>query len=360
MTAITEFIVCKHALGQSRIATRDIPTLKDGEVLAKIDRFALTANNVTYGVVGERIGYWKFFPVAKDGEGIIPVWGFADIVKSSHPDVPVGDRLYGYWPMASHLIMAPSKVGETRLFDGAAHRADLPPVYNSYSRVKAEPNYDANTDDERMVLFPLYATSFCLHDFFKDNDWFDASQVIIASASSKTAIGTAYAINADNARPRLVGLTSAHNKKKVLGLKLYDDVVTYDDSSSIDAETPAAIIDMSGNGKVLGALHKALGDNMKYTSNVGATHYDANAMGPDFISERSAMFFAPGHIKKRADDWGPGVFEQRALLFWREAAQKSQDWLIIRREDGANAVTKAWTEVYEGKTPPDAAWVVGF
>ena len=93
-------------------------------MLAKIDRFAFTANNVTYGVVGERIGYWKFFPVADEGWGIIPVWGFADIVESKSQDVrSVGERLYGYWPMATHLVMAPDRVKETRLTDGAAHPA---------------------------------------------------------------------------------------------------------------------------------------------------------------------------------------------------------------------------------------------
>ena len=360
MTTITEFIVRKKNLNETRVATREAPALKDGEILAKIDRFALTANNVTYGVVGERIGYWKFFPVAQEGDGINPVWGFADVTESNHPDVPVGDRLYGYWPMASHLVMAPAKVSDARLFDGAAHRAELPPVYNSYARVNADKHYDAEMDDDRMVLMPLYATSFCLYDFMKDNNWFDARQIIMPSASSKTAIGTAYALKADPAAPRLVGLTSKRNCKNVARLKLYDDVLTYDEIDKIDAKTAAVIIDMSGDDDVLGKLHKRLGDKMKYTSNVGATHYDANAMGPDFIRERSAMFFAPGHIQKRAQEWGPGAFEQQAFGFWKDAAVKSRDWLIIRREQGADAVTKAWSDVYEGKTPADTAWVVGF
>ena len=360
MTTITEFIVRKDALADTRIAQREAPALKDGEILTKVDRFALTANNVTYGVVGERIGYWKFFPVANEGDGIIPVWGFADVVGSKHPDVPVGDRLYGYFPMASHFVMAPAKVSETRLLDGAAHRAGLPPVYNSYARVKGEGHYDNEMDDDRMVLFPLYTTSYCLYDFMKDNSWFGARQVIIVSASSKTAIGTAYAISADPGAPRLVGLTSPRNRSAVEKLKLYADVLTYDKIDKVDASTPAVIIDMSGDGDVLGRLHKRLGDNMKYTSNVGVTHYDANAMGPDFIRERSEMFFAPGHIKKRSQEWGPGAFESQAFGFWKDAALKSRDWLIIRRESGPDAVARAWTEVLEGKTPPDAAWVVGF
>lgn len=360
MTVITEFQTRKENLEETREVTRDALKLKDGEVLAKIDRFAFTANNVTYGVVGERIGYWRFFPVAEEGWGVIPVWGFADIVESKHPDVPVGERLYGYWPMATHLVMAPDRVKGTRLIDGAEHRAGLPPVYNSYARVNAEPGYDGTMDDDRMVLFPLYATSFCLYDFFKDNDWFGAVQVIIPSASSKTAIGTAYAIKSDAASPDLIGLTSPRNKAAVEALGLYDQVLTYDEIARIDAERPTAIIDMSGNGDVLGALHKLLGDNMKYTSNVGVTHNDANAMGPDFIRERSAMFFAPGHIQKRAGDWGPGEFEKRAYAFWHDAAVKSRDWLKIRKETGGPAVARAYHDVLAGKTPADTAWVVGY
>ena len=360
MTKIAEFHVRKENLKDTRFIERECDVLKDGEILVKVDRFAFTANNVTYGVVGERIGYWKFFPVTDEGWGIIPVWGFADVIETNCPDVPVGDRLYGYWPMASHLVMQPAKVGETRLFDGAAHRRELPPVYNSYARVKGEPAYEAEMDDARMALFPLYATSFCLYDFLKDNDWFGATQVIIPSASSKTAIGTAYAIKSDDAAPHLVGLTSSRNKPAVDALNIYDTVLVYDQISDVDASRPAAIVDMSGNGDVLGALHKHLGDNMKYTSNVGVTHYDANQMGPDFIRERSAMFFAPGHIQKRASDWGPGEFEKRAFQFWHNAAIKSRDWLTIKKEMGKDAVAGAYDNVLDGKTPADRAWVVGF
>ncbi len=360
MTAVAEYQVRKDDLAETRVVERPLPALADGEVLAKVDRFAVTANNVTYGVVGERIGYWKFFPVEDDGWGVIPVWGFADVEASNHPDVAVGERLYGYWPMANYLVMAPGKISDTRLVDDAPHRRELPPVYNSYSRVKGTPGYDGAMDDEQMVLFPLYATSFCIYDFLKDNDWFGAERVIIPSASSKTAIGTAYAVKSDETPPHLTGLTSPRNKKAVEALGLYDEVALYDDIETLNADMPSVIVDMSGNGEVLGRLHKLLGDNMKYTSNVGVTHYDSNQMGPDFISERSAMFFAPGHIQKRTKDWGPGAFEKRAHAFWRDAAIKSRDWLSIKNATGADAVDGAWRDVLEGKTPADAAWVVSF
>lgn len=361
MTKITRFEVRKNALAETRCVETPIPALVDGQVLVKIDRFAFTANNVTYGVVGERIGYWKFFPTGTPDWGVIPVWGFADVVQSRSAEIPVGERLYGYWPMATHVVISPTRVKDGRLFDGAAHRAELPPVYNAYARVGGEPEHDPSMDDERMVLYPLYATSYCLYDFALDNDWFGAKQTIIVSASSKTAIGTAYAMKSDPGAPRLVGLTSARNRDAVRALDLYDDVVVYDDiADRIDAAVPTLIIDMSGNGAVIGTLHRHLQDNMRFTSNVGITHYEDAGMKADYIKDRSAMFFAPGHIQKRAADWGPGVFEAKAFGFWKDAAIRSRSWLSIRRETGADAVARAYADVYNGRTPADSAWVVSF
>lgn len=357
MTRIATLEVRKDDLARTRLTEREAPTLKNGEILVKIDRFALTANNITYGVVGEKIGYWKFFP-AEEGWGVIPVWGFADVVQSECADVPIGDRLYGYFPMGTHLVMRPDRVKAERLIDSAAHRGGLPPVYNSYARTKAEAHYDAAMDEERALLFPLYATSFCLYDFLVDNKWFGAEQIVIVSASSKTAIGLAIALSDDKSAPDTVGLTSPGNLGTVSKLRLYSSVHAYNDIASIDASVPTAIVDMSGNGKVLSDLHGRLGDNMRYCSNVGVTHYDENSMGPHFIRERSAMFFAPGHIQKRAADWGPGVFEKKAFVFWRDAAIRSRSWLKFDKALGVKGLEAAYVRVLRGDASPDRGLIV--
>lgn len=351
-----EFQVKKSDIAKSRLAPAPAPEIGDGEVLLKIDRFAFTANNVTYGVVGEKIGYWRFFP-ADEGWGSIPVWGFADVVQSKVSDVAVGDRLYGYFPMRPFLKISPTKISETRLLDGASHRAELPPVYNSYARVKAEPGYDRTMDDERILLFPLYATSFCLYDFLLANG-FEASQIVILSASSKTAIGLAYALAGDKNAPKSIGVTSAKNTKLVNGVALYEQVVTYDELENIDAKISTVIMDMSGNGAVLDNLHGYLGDNMRYCSNVGVTHWEDNAMGDGFIRERSAMFFAPGHIQQRSKEWGPGEFEKRAMKFWHEAAIKSRDWLTLKRLSGLEVFADHYDSIRRGELSPDQGLLV--
>ncbi len=360
---ITQFQVQKKDLTQSRLVDVESPDIAEGEILVQVDRFAFTANNVSYGVVGERIGYWKFFPVSEEGWGIIPVWAMADVLESRHPDVPVGERLYGYFPMGSHLVITPDRINSHRLVDSVEHRAELPPVYNSYARVRAEPGYDASMDDERILLFPLYATSYCLYDFLIANDWFGATkankgQVIIPSASSKTALGLAYALAGDEDAPQQIGVTSTGNLEAVLALGLYDQVVTYKDLASTDNSRPSVIVDMSGNGSVLSQLHKHLGEQMLYCSNVGLTHYEDNAMGPDFIKERSAMFFAPGHIQKRTTEWGPGIFEGKALSFWKDMSIKSRDWLSINSHDGADTIEAVYQAALAGKVPADQGVIV--
>ena len=351
------FEVQKADISKFRLSEEPLPELTEGEVLVKVDSFALTANNITYGIVGEKIGYWKFFPAADDW-GVIPVWGFANVVESRHPDLPVGERLYGYFPMGSHLLMRPGGIKPVRMFDSMPHRQGLPLVYNAYSRTSGEPAYDASMDDERMLLYPLYATSYCLYDAMRGAAYHGASQIAVPSASSKTAIGLAYALRLDSDGPSLVGVTSSGNRAMVEALGLYDEVFTYDDMSSMDASQPTLIIDMSGNGSVLSDLHEMLGDNMRFTSNVGLTHYDANSMGSHFIRERSAMFFAPEHIRKRVEELGPGEFERRTFGFWQDAADKSRDWLKLQHVAGAAGLEDVYRQVLEGRAAPNEGIIV--
>ena len=59
---MTDLLVNKADLRETRIAESPRPNIADGEVLLRVDRFGLTANNVTYAVFGETMSYWNFFP----------------------------------------------------------------------------------------------------------------------------------------------------------------------------------------------------------------------------------------------------------------------------------------------------------
>jgi hypothetical protein len=332
-------------------------TLGDGEVLVKVERFSFTANNVTYGAVGEQIGYWQFFPphLAQGDDadwGIVPVWGFGEVVASNIPDMKIGERSYGYFPMADFVKMLPVRVSDDRFVDGAPHRAELPAVYNSYDRLPADSGQAAQ-DNLRALLNPLYGTSFCLCDALQEEDYHNAAQVVILSASSKTAIGLAFGLSKlQGARPAIIGLTSPGNIGFVEKTGSYDLVLGYDGLDALPNKA-SVLVDMSGNRAVLGAVHGALGENMRWTHNVGLTHWDDSETKQDpaaaqMIQERSAMFFAPGHIARRAKEWGAMDFNQKVAGFLADGMAHASGWMDVHETQGLAAFAPIYDRVVKG------------
>ncbi|MFT5636347.1 MAG: hypothetical protein ACI89T_001811 [Cognaticolwellia sp.] len=66
-----------------------------------------------------------------------------------------------------------------------------------------------------------------------DNQYFGAAQYLITSASSKTSIALAFAIK-QRGKMVNVGITSAANLKFVASLDCYDQVISYDEISSLN------------------------------------------------------------------------------------------------------------------------------
>lgn len=333
----------------------------NGEILVRIDRFAFTANNITYAVMGDTLGYWQFFPATgadADGWGLLPVWGFADVIASLCHDVPVGERLFGYFPPAQFLTMTPTRVNAQRLFDGAAHRAKLPPTYNAYSRVHAEPGYDTAFDDARSLLFPLHLTAFCLWDLLRSNGYFGARQVVILSASSKTAAGLAWALSTDPDSPTVVGCTSARHVGFVESLGIYGQTLSYDAIDALDGNTPTVIVDLSGSAELLQRLHARLGEKITHCISVGATHWDDIQQKPNPLAGRSSFFFAPSHIQQRLKEWGPETFATRSGAFLRAAARSCSGWLKVTTIEGLGKLADVYPRVCAGQVDPQLGLVV--
>jgi Protein of unknown function (DUF2855) len=81
------FIVNKSKLGDCKVVdgpSADPVDLADGAILIQVDRISLTANNILYAVLGERLHYWDLFP-APDGFGVIPAW---DLEMSTPLGIP--------------------------------------------------------------------------------------------------------------------------------------------------------------------------------------------------------------------------------------------------------------------------------
>lgn len=325
-----------------------------GQVLFRVDRFALTANNVTYALTGDLLGYWRFFPAA-DGWGRIPAMGFADVVASAHPEVAEGERVFGFFPMASHLVVDAADVRRSGFLDAAPHRADTALAYRQYTRVAGDPLYEAAREDQLALLRGLFVTAFLVDDFLADAD-LGTRTLVVSSASSKTAIALAF-LASERGAQRVVGLTSSRNRAFVESLGCYQQVLGYDEVAALPRDVPAAFVDHAGNAALVSAVHHHLGDQLRYSGIVGATHWDRGGRTRDLPGAAPSFFFAPTQLEKRTAEWGPDGFQERLGDAWRRFVRFTDAWLRVERGDGAAALERAYREIVAGTAPPERGHV---
>lgn len=354
-----DLVVARDDLARTELLEHATPSPAPGEVLLRVDRVGMTANNVTYALVGDSMRYWDFFPT-EAGWGRVPLWGFADVEASTIPEVEVGTRFYGYLPPSSHLIVRPQNADAAGFRDASEHRSMLPAAYNIYPTTTGDPAYDAEREDLQVLYRPLFMTSFMLEDFLEDNRFFDAETIVLSSASSKTAYGTAFCIGMRAHHPRIVGLTSAANVEFTRSLGCYDDVVAYDNLEKLTADVATVYVDMAGSLALRARIHGHFGGQLRHDAVVGATHLDA-APGSDAArvpGPRPTFFFAPGQIRKRREDWGPRGIESRFGEAWRAFVPAVEGWVDVTVTKGPDGLRDAWLDMLSGRSEPRTGHVI--
>lgn len=340
---------------QTRLEAVPSAPLGAGQARLKLQSFALTSNNVTYAASGFAIGYWNFFPTGIEGQGLVPVWGTAEVVESDSDDLEVGTLLYGFYPLAEELVITPQADGHGGIVDAVAHRADLPAVYNRYTPVRGG---DPSEDHMRALLQPLLATSYLLFDWLMDNDCFGAKQIIIGSASSKTGLGLCkYLAEPEGRDYKIIGLTSERNRDFVQGLGACDQVLTYDEIAQLSLEA-SVYVDMSGNAKVKAQVHSTLGALLKHSSAVGISHWDQFQPQAAVEGVKPQFFFAPAQIAKRRDEWGPGVMEKQITQAWKRLAKDASSWLDVQVHDGIGQAADVYGALASGSANPRDGHVI--
>jgi Protein of unknown function (DUF2855) len=336
----------------------------EGQIVVAVDSYAMTANNVTYAVFGKPVGlfgndqgYWDFF-AERDAPGRLPVWGFATVTESHVEGITAGDRFYGYYPMASHALLTPGSVSASNFTDVTPRRTTLPPIYNQYSRMLAIPDYRSEHHDYWPVFRPLFLTGWLIADQFEDEGDYGAEQVLVASASSKTAIGFAHSMQQRDRAPQMVGLTSKANAKALAALGIYDSVVPYEEIDLLDPEMPSALVDMAGNDAVTRAVHGHFSDALAKSIIVGKSHWDSTAESAELPGPAREGFFAPGRGQKRVADWGPKGFGERLASAWLGFMEVAPNIASIDKRSGADAALEAYQEVLGGKADPKAGIVI--
>jgi len=358
MTAL-QVHVRKGALAEAVLATHEAPALGEGMVRLAVESFSVTANNVTYAVVGDGFRYWDFFP-APAGFGIVPMWGHARVIESRCPDIAVGERVYGYLPMATHLDVLPGRISPGGFADLAEHRQPMSPIYNQYARLAADPEHDPLREGERMIFGPLFRTGFLIEYFLRANHWFEASQLVVTSASSKTALGLASVARDNSPQIKRIGLTSPSNVSFVEASGLYDQVVAYDAIATI-APQQSVSVDFAGNAGLLGQVHKHLGDRLNYSCLVGATHIEARSTlgaGTAMPGPKPVLFFAPDHAVALFKELGTAEATRQIAAAWRGFLAASEGTIAITRLSGLAEARRVFTEMVAGKVDPSQGIVI--
>lgn len=323
----------------------------EGTAHVRIESFALTANNVTYGAVGDLVGYWRFFEASADGWGRIPVWGHGEVVASAVDGVEPGSRYFGFWPMSTHAVVQPGSIGPTGFSDRAAHRLDLPAIYNRYQRAADAGTADTHAEALTSLLRPLFATSFLIDAWLADEAVFGAGTVVIVSASSKTALGLAHQLSA-NKRAAVVGLTSPRNVDFVTATGAYDRVIAYDQLPDGLGDGVAVLVDFAGDTALVSTVHHHFGDRLRRSIGVGFTHRAAEGGDASLPGPKPEFFFAPDHIQRRTAEWGGHGMAERiddARAGFDAGPGRAME---ITDRVGADEIILSWEQAVDGRLDP--------
>jgi len=373
----TLFLVGKDGISSSTFVESEVALTGENQLLLRVERFAFTANNVTYAALGSSFQYFDFFPVGEEvpvddpkSWGIIPVWGVASVVASTHPDIPAGQLVFGYLPTTRYVVLEVGEVTETGF---TVRRANLPEdrkVYNQYHFTEKDSFCVEKTDtflDYMMVFRPLFLTSFLLDDYVHQTSA-DCNTVIISSASSKTSFGLAYllSLRKDLDGLSIVALTSSRNVSFVEGLGIYDSIVCYDELEKLGTENKTVYVDIAGNAEVKENLvsHFESSGNLAKVVVVGMSHWDkTSALTPPPPQQQQSsgptteLFFAPGWIIRRQKEIGAELFV-RMMKAWGSCMEIAPKWVTVHRQSGKDGFKEVYDSMLEGSASPSKAFVL--
>jgi len=351
-----QFQVEKLNFSKGRFIESEMPECAEGEVILEVEKYALTANNITYAAIGFQMKYWNFFPVDETW-GLIPVWGFARVKESKFEGIKEGDRFYGYYPMANFLKVKVGRHSALGFFDMTDYRQDLAPIYNNYVASKI-PQLGNPIDDFIPVVRPLFGTAFLHHQYMLDADFYGADQVIFTSASSKTALGMAQILYAQKEAlgKSVVGITSARNIDFVKKTGFYDEVIAYEEIAAKIKKAKSVVIDLAGNGKILKELDTHLQELLPFISLIGLTDY--MAYNPGVQLENAKFFFAPTQAQKLNKEWGGQKLQSEMQAAMVAFIKSATHWMKIEHVSGEANLEEVYGMMVQGKIDPSLAYVI--
>ncbi len=349
-----EFEINRNDYRETRVVDTPPRLLQPGEVRLRIERFALTSNNISYVVAGDLLDYWGFFPTEAPW-GRVPVMGLSTVAESAHPDIDVGGSYFGFSPIADDIVVQ-TEARATGFRDVGTHRSGHAAAYTTFRDVTADPMFQPDRADQYLLLWGLFTTSFLIDDSLADNEFYGAQHTLITSASSKTSIALAHCLS-QRPQQRSVGLTSQRNRGFVERLGLYDEVAAYDEIDQLDPTTNSTLVDMAGNAAVRAGIHRHFGDHLTASLTVGATHWEHGGGAEGLPGPAPEFFFAPTQIAKRNDDWGPGALDARIAESFNLFVDGTDDWLTVEHHAGPDAIASVYHQLVDGNADPATGYI---
>ncbi|MBN3933109.1 DUF2855 family protein [Streptomyces verrucosisporus] len=325
--------------------------LRPGQVRLAAERFSLTAITATYARLGEsELPFFNAFP-GPEGHGRVPAWGYARVEQSRHPDVAEGTRCFGFLPLSTHVVLTVSPVAGG-FADTAPERDYLHPWYRRY-QFAAEPDV---LDDHRVLLRPLYPASFALAEFLTST--VPDGTVLVTSASSKTAVGTA-ALLADWEGITTVGITSSRHLRSVRELGHYDRLLTYEELPRAQVPESAVLVDFTGQAERLSSVYERFGAVLEDALLVGYTHPGARIEPPEGLSDPEPwIFFTPSEEERFAEKEGEESYRSRYRAAEERFVRDAPSWLAVDRRSGPEALAGAYRSLMAGEIPARSGIVV--
>jgi len=252
----------------------DLSPLPPSSVRIRTTLISLTTNNHSYAQLGglglPGLAYWDVWPFPatlpepyNDAETYcrISAWGFAKVIDSNIVELPVGQELYGYWPIADRSeVLELERGGEGQWLEVSEGRGRLNGIYNRYFEVNGDGEAEGEGGEEGKwwdaLMKTLFETGYLMDKFaFAAGEgrnaihpsgnphlpWTPADAtltnavVILIGASGKTALSLAYLLQhrPPPARPAgIIAVGSTRSQSFVEKTGFYDRFFSYEDASS--------------------------------------------------------------------------------------------------------------------------------
>ena len=257
--------------------------------------------------------------------------------------------------MSRYLKVIPKKVNDFGFIDDSNHRRKLPPVYNHYSKIIKHADESL---EYHPLIKPLFLTSFLNYFFLQDEKFFDCDQIILTSASSKTALSLAFLLSKYKSKDnkKLIAITSEKNIQFISEIKFYDIVLSYDNAEENLKRSKSVIVDFAGNSDYLKKLSDHLGDGLKHVSLIGLADWSSKT---NFKSiPNSKFFFAPNHAEKRYREMGVKRTTLLSDELLKEFIMKVKNYIKLEYCNDPKDIHELYLKSLKGKIDPSKGYMV--